>query len=98
MTREEANLIVRQRVHYINDIKGVPLEIAKVILGTGGFIDMMNDKIRNKGPADGYVYPWNVEDYLIIGSQKPSKCPPTKRLSDGSREEIRAELKLIGGE
>ena len=44
--------------------QGVTLDNARALMGDGRFAAMQADKIRRGGPKPGYVYPWNVVDYL----------------------------------
>jgi hypothetical protein len=42
----------------------VALTNAERLLGEKDFARMMKNPVRNKGPREGFIYPWNVVDYL----------------------------------
>ena len=52
----------------------VPREKARELLDACWFEKMSGDKIRGIGHAEGYVYPWNVIDYLILQEDADEKA------------------------
>jgi hypothetical protein len=75
LPRNEARSVVDTVTVRCGQYPAVLLSAARGILGEERYERMIADKIRRCGPADGYVYPWNVVDYLdAAGPFKASKC------------------------
>lgn len=70
MTRAEAQAVVAPLIESIPQsapyppAQGVPHDAARRVLGDAPFAKMMADRVRSGGPKAGYVYFWNVIDYL----------------------------------
>lgn len=65
MTREEADAIVNQHVFQVDQYQAVRREQAMAIIGDVRYERLCNDRVRNLGPNDETLYPWNVSDYLV---------------------------------
>ena len=48
----------------VNGYKGVDWSDAQRVLSEESFAKLRGDVVRNKGPDERHVYPWNVVDYL----------------------------------
>lgn len=64
VNRTEAQTQVDAVTTRIEQFAAVSLEDAAAMLGPERFAAMRADRLRSQGPREGYVYPWNVVDYL----------------------------------
>lgn len=64
MTRDEAQAEVSAVTMLVGNFQAVKLRDANRLLGDEVYNQLCHDKLRHLGPAEGYVYPWNVVDYL----------------------------------
>ena len=71
MDRQTAEETVSEYIIYINGYQAVHRLSAYVILGDKLYTELSTDKVRRQGPKPGYIYPWNVTDYLA-GYVKPN--------------------------
>ena len=66
LTREQATAVVAPHVIMVKQYQAVPKTVAFQILGDERYLRLMADKIRNLGPNEETVYPWNVVDYVHV--------------------------------
>lgn len=71
MNRSEATELVKPHVTLFvsvidlyPDAQGVAVEKVASLLGNDLLAVLLRDPIRRQGPRPGYIYPWNVIDYL----------------------------------
>lgn len=74
---DEVRLAIEPYVVMVEQYRAVAHEHARRLLGDEMFDRMMRDKIRCLGPAPEYVYPWNVEAYMIIAEQESAPVTPS---------------------
>jgi hypothetical protein len=63
LTREKAQILVNTVKTKFNQYSVVTVSTCRSLLGDRYEL-LRTDPIRNKGPAEGYVYTWNLVDYL----------------------------------
>lgn len=64
MTREIAYEILEERIRTIDGFQGVPISEARALIGPDNTETMLKDPIRGIVFRPGYLYPWNVVDYM----------------------------------
>jgi hypothetical protein len=64
MNRDEAAAMVAPYVQRIDQYQGVAICDVVMLLGAPDAKRLKADRIRSLGPKPGFVYPWNVVDYL----------------------------------
>jgi hypothetical protein len=70
MTRPEATAVVAPLIESLPQggdyppAQGVPRDAALILLGGERFEKLMASRVRSGGPKPGYIYPWNVIDYM----------------------------------
>lgn len=65
MTREQAQVRVDEVTCSVGQLKAVThVHAFALFKNDSDYHRMMKDPVRNLGPAPGYIYPWNVVDYL----------------------------------
>lgn len=69
LTKEEAEAMVQPYIFKIQQYQAVSYAAVCEILGPDGLAQLKADKIRNLGPTEETVYPWNVVSMLLIRSQ-----------------------------
>lgn len=75
MTRAEAQAVVAPVTESLPQeppyppCQGVPRDLALSLLGPERMAKLLADRIRCQGPKPGYIYPWNVVDYLDEGTK-----------------------------
>ena len=79
--RQKATELISPFISNIEGHKGVSYEKCIELLGEERFMVLKNDNLRNKGPAEEYIYPWNVIDYLIF--EHLSKDNINRRIYEG---------------
>lgn len=72
MPREKAAAVVLPLTTRIGEYAAVAHDNAKLLLNDVDFARLQDDPIRSLGPRPGFVYPWNVIDYLA-GYRRPGE-------------------------
>ena len=77
MDRQTAEEIVTPYILKVNGYQAIHRLSAFIILGVKLYTELSTDKVRRQGPKPGFIYPWNIVDYLS-GYVKPNAKPLSK--------------------
>lgn len=64
LTRTEIQSLVAPFVQRVGAMQGVKLRDCLAIAGDDCYDCLISHPIYQHGPAEGYIYPWNLVDFL----------------------------------